>query len=300
MQQLQFYIVDAFVDPDKPFSGNPAAVVLLDNDDDIDDSTKQNIAGQFNLSETVFVSKLNRDQNGSRSLMIRWFTPTNEVELCGHATIAASYVLFERERSVRTLVYETKFGQRLECTMDGERRLNLNFPSNDPVQIECKQYRWIDQLVHAIIGELPMIDTSIVNIYWSESTKKLLLRMESKDGQLMLTNLKPDFHRLKEIDTDGMVRGVIITQKADRQRDGVHFWSRYFSPWNGINEDPVTGSSFTVLAPYWRKQLNENGTLYAKQVSSRSGLVRCTTMDNRVSIEGFARIFCLGTCHVYE
>lgn len=124
--------------------------------------------------------------------------------------------------------------------------LVLNFPANEPVPIHTNdQAKWFGTLYDSLIVGTENI--KLIEAQWSASTKKLLLRLDSTigDGQQVLTQLKPDFAQLAQLDTGDMVRGVIVTQKANIQRDKVHFWSRYFAPWNGIEEDPVTGSAHT-------------------------------------------------------
>lgn len=176
---------------------------------------------------------------------------------------------------------------------------------------------WLASLLRLTLGSL---EEQLVEVHWSEATKKLLIRLESIDGSLTLRQLKPDFRKLLLVDTGNMVRGLIVTQKANIKRDGVHFWSRYFAPMNGINEDPVTGSAHTgtrshdagnnqkstpllaVLAPYWKavyEQSNEQvSVLLAMQVSSRSGLVSNKVIGDRVLIGGQTKTFGKGSFNI--
>lgn len=308
---FQFFIVDAFIDPEKPFSGNPAAVVLLDNDSDISGSIKHDIAAQFNLSETAFVSKLPQSSAHDGQFLIRWMTPTNEVPLCGHATLAATHVLVNEKtnrfydvvKSCERVKFTTKFGSKLECSVEKEQsRLVLNFPVNKPVPIDVVstgQNQWFGKLYSSLLAGTDNV--KLLDVQWSASSKKLLLRLDSDKGKTqILTTLKPNFAELGQINSGDMVRGVIVTQKADIQADKVHFWSRYFTPWNGIDEDPVTGSAHTVLAPYWRENEPEyqqvSGVLLARQLSKRSGLMATqVSPDGRALLGGSARSFAQGT-----
>lgn len=208
------------------------------------------MASQFNLSETVFVSKLAAPQASEAQFLIRWLTPTTEVSLCGHATLAATHILL-KERHLfsaqvekgKSVKFATKYGTYIQCAKNNEN-LVLNFPLNEPLKLDADSYKWIKQFEKVLLGQC---SASLVDVQWSEGTNKLLLVVHSAEAEQVLTQIKPDFTRMLQINTDQMVRGLIVSQKANMKRDKVHFWSRYFSPWNGINEDPVTGSSFTGM-----------------------------------------------------
>lgn len=262
------------------------------------------------MSETAFVSKLPSTQVNDDTFLIRWFTSTIEVPLCGHATLATTHVLLnEKEhkfsnvlKSCKLIKYVTKDGSKLECLLGKMQSLTLNFPANQPVPFPTNdQPKWLATL-YTLMGANENI--KLIDVQWSASTKKLLLRLDSAsdDGQQILTKLKPNFAELERLDTGGMVRGVIVTQKATFLKDKVHFWSRYFAPWNGIEEDPVTGSAHTVLTPYWKKNEKEYqlvDVLLARQLSQRSGLIANQVSSNgRIHLSGIAKTFAKGTFQV--
>lgn len=196
----------------------------------------------------------------------------------------------------------------------------LNFPANEPVSIQTNdQPKWFDTLYNNLM--LGTENIKLVEVQWSASTKKLMLRLDSTsgDGQQILTQLKPNFAELEQLDTEEMVRGVIVTQKANIQKDKVHFWVRYFAPWNGIEEDPVTGSahtgmqwiyymlmllklSSTVLTPYWKRSEKEYqlvDVLLARQLSKRSGLIaNQVSPSGRILLSGIAKTFAKGSFKV--
>ncbi|KAH9423141.1 hypothetical protein DERP_007735 [Dermatophagoides pteronyssinus] len=298
MSQIEFYIVDAFVDSDRFFTGNPAAVIVLPCDDYLSDETKQKIAAEFNLSETVFVSSI----DAQTSLWsIRWFTPKAEVKLCGHATVAASYVL-AKIKGEKILRYENEFNKKLGAIYHEEDdSIELDFPSNEPQEIEDSN--WLQQIKEAVVGENHL--DRIESIHYSMTTGKLLIRLLDTETEDYLHEIQPNFQRLLQINTENQIKGVIVTQKPNNLgKDGIHFRSRYFAPWVGINEDPVTGSAHTVLTPFWSRcyQTECDQTVEefkAKQSSRRTGILICRLKidsDNnpRVSIKGKAKIFCHG------
>ncbi|KAH7641985.1 hypothetical protein DERF_002997 [Dermatophagoides farinae] len=298
MKKIQFYIVDAFVDPKSSFTGNSAAVIILPSDDYLSDVIKQKIAAEFNLSETVYVSPV----DGHSSLWsIRWFSPEAEVKLCGHATMAASYVL-AKLKGEKILRYKSEFNKKLETIYHEENdSIELDFPANDPQKMEDSE--WLQQIKEAVIGKDHL--DRILSIYHSMTTGKLLIRLRDAENDDYLQEIQPNFQQLLQIDTKNLIEGVIVTQKPNTlDSNGIHFRSRYFAPWVGINEDPVTGSAHTVLTPFWSRcyQTECNQTIQefkAKQSSRRTGLLVCQMkIDHennlRVSIKGKARIFCQG------
>lgn len=257
------YQVDAFTD--KPFGGNPAAVCLLE--ERLNKDTMKAIAAEMNLSETAFVRTLN-DQSfkESHEFTLRWFTPEMEVPLCGHATLATAWILFEEvKNNNEEITFNTKSGN-----LNAERKegVVLNFPTNTPVQEEPSQ-EILDGL-----GIVNYVDSS-----YSKKTNKLLITLSSEEK---VKNLRPDFSKLKSIITD--IRGVIVTSKGEDEYD---FISRYFAPWVGIDEDPVTGSAHTVLAPYWSSLLDKK-EMKSHQASDRGGELVVRIKDDRTELEGKA------------
>jgi len=254
------YQIDAFTD--RVFKGNPASVVPLDSW--LDDSTMQNIALENNLSETAFFVK------ESDRYSIRWFTPTSEVNLCGHATLATAFVIFNYiEKESKELTFDSKSGY-LKVYRD-ENHLTLDFPNQKPTKIETLEIFKNAFKVEPI--ELLKHEDYIV-VFENEQTIK---------------EISPELNELKKLD----LRGVIITAKGD----SVDFVSRFFAPNYGIDEDPVTGSAHSQLTPYWAERLNKT-KLIAKQLSKREGDLICELSDDRVKISGKAIEFMQGEINI--
>jgi PhzF family phenazine biosynthesis protein len=250
--KIPLYQVDAFTD--ELFHGNPAAICFLD--EWLDDILMQKIAMENNLSETAFVVKKN-DQ-----FHIRWFTPVAEVALCGHATLAAAHILFTQYGyKNNVIIFKSIHSGILKVRKDREY-LMLDFPAQ-----KIKKAIPPDKLIEGI-GKEP------IEVYKGK-TDYLLVYQNEKEIQA----ISPDFRILSTIN----VRGVIVTAKGDN----YDFVSRFFAPAVGVNEDPVTGSSHTILIPYWGKKLNKN-ELNAKQLSPRQGILKCRTNKDRVRISGKA------------
>ena len=277
--KVPIWTVDAFTS--SPFSGNPAAVCLLD--EDISDSTKQAIAAEMNISETCYITKpegvsfLTGQQFG-----LRWFTPTKEVPLCGHATLAAATVLFRVCNNANEVVkFETLSGV-LEARRKDEKVV-LDLPVNAPEPVKPGEF---EALVKQASCGLPVQETLL-----SSTTRKLLIRLEDSVSIERLQNISPDISKFCYLESSGKVAGIILTAKSSE----FHFISRYFAPWNGIPEDPVTGSAHTVLAPYWSKQLGlENMT--AKQCSRRGGVLELfISGPDRMEVAGEAVVVLEGS-----
>lgn len=260
--QHKIYQLDAFTD--KVFSGNPAAVCPLD--EWLSEDLLQKIAMENNLAETAFYVKQDHQYQ------IRWFTPKIEVDLCGHATLAAAYVLFHHENHTGNLInfYSPRSG-KLTVTKHGEF-LTLNFPTDIFETITSSEdlTRGFDILPIMILKG----KTDYVLVFENESDVK---------------NIKPDFSRISKVDA----RGVIVTAKGDN----VDFVSRFFAPQSGIDEDPVTGSAHTTLVPYWAKELNKT-ELSAIQLSERRGYLQCKFLGDRVEISGQAKMYLTGEIYI--
>ena len=254
---IPIYIVNAF--SSGPFTGNPAAVCPLDTW--LSDDQMQSIASQNNLSETVFFVKENA------SYAIRWFTPTIEVTLCGHATLAAAYVLFnELNYPKNEIRFQSKSG---ELKVIKEKNIiELNFPSEKLKEISVTKNLSED------LG-LAVLCAGIGRVF-------LLLEV-AKEEEVIKAN--PDMQLLKKLDA----AGVIITARGNT----ADFVSRVFAPQSGIDEDPVTGSAHCLLIPYWAQKLNKYN-LTAKQMSKRGGILYCNYAGNRVLIGGKAELFSKG------
>ena len=255
--ELPIFQVDAFTD--KPFKGNPAAVVLLDKW--LPDEVMQSIASENNLSETAFICL---EQNG---IGIRWFTPKTEVELCGHATLASAFVVFKYLKPpVDKLTFITQKSGNLFVTKTNNNWIEMDFP---PYSIKP---------VNAPIGLIDALGTKPLSIYEAGPDMLLVYGNEKE-----IRDIKPDFLNLAKINT----RGVIITAPREKNMINVDFVSRFFAPRLGISEDPVTGSAHCSLTPYWTKVLNKS-TVIGYQLSVRGGLLKCELKQDRVIISGQA------------
>lgn len=256
--KYKIYQVDAFAN--EVFSGNPAAVCPLDQW--MSDKLLQQIAMENNLSETAFYV-----QEGDHYLL-RWFTPTVEVDLCGHATLAAAFVLFNHENhSANTIDFFSPRSGRLSVKRENEY-LTLNFPTDVVEEIELT-----DELMNGF-------DLTPLKALKGKSDFILVYENENQ-----IKNLKPNLSQIAKVPG----RGVIATAKGD----SVDFVSRFFAPQVGVNEDPVTGSAHTTLTAYWAKQLGKT-TLTAAQLSARGGHLKCTLIGDRVEISGQAKLYMKG------
>jgi PhzF family phenazine biosynthesis protein len=255
--------IDAFAE--HVFEGNPAAICILEKWPA--DSLMQKIALENNLSETAFLVK------EAGSYHIRWFTPLVEVDLCGHATLAAGKLLFEQESfPAGELSLSSKSGV-LKVTKEPDGQLTLNFPVtpfepvNDPPESICRGLK-IDKAV----------------IYKGSFDYMAVL-----ENQQQVEKLDPDFNLLSTLDS----RGLVVTAPGDE----ADFVSRCFFPQSGINEDPVTGSAHTMMTPYWARVLGKN-KLSAIQLSARRGKLQCMLSGERVFMTGNAVIYLRGEIEV--
>ena len=254
--ELNLYQIDAFTD--KPFQGNPAAVIPLETW--LPDNTMQSIAEENNLPETAFFVPT---RNGFH---IRWYTPKTEVDLCGHATLAAAYVLFNIMKYNKDKIeFKSKSGTLTVLQKDDW--LVMDFPVQPPIPCNIP-----DEIVKAF-GKAP------IECLRSED---YIIVFETESDIL---SIRPDTDYLKKLD----LRGVIITARSEQ----YDFVSRFFAPKYGIDEDPVTGSSHTQLVPYWAQKLGK-AKMNAKQVSSRGGEIVCELHEDRVLISGKAVKFLQG------
>ncbi|XP_040025118.2 phenazine biosynthesis-like domain-containing protein 1 isoform X2 [Gasterosteus aculeatus] len=257
-----------------------SGVTNVTNSQELRDDLYQRIAAEMNLSETAFITRVNPSENfttGSR-FRLRWFTPTTEINLCGHATLASAAVLFKHKKNVNpNLVFETRSGD-LAVTQQGEGYV-MDFPLNPPTQEDANDFR---DVIKAAVGNHPIQD-----VYLCAQTKKLLVRLSDSCDRSVLTSLKVDPVALQRSETSGRVKGLIITMKGSPEiQPGYDFYSRYFAPWNGVPEDPVTGSAHTVLGSYWSNKLGKNKML-AYQCSSRGGELQLEVRpDGRINIFG--------------
>lgn len=258
--ELTLYQIDAFAN--EPFEGNPAAICPLV--EWLSEELMQSIASENNLSETAYFVKTGDDYH------IRWFTPTHEVDLCGHATLASAYVIFDiLGHDKPQITFESKSG--LLTVKRNNGRFEMDFPSQPPVPCDTPR-EILDAFKETPIECLKSEDYIVV------------FKAEAR-----ILNANPDLSLLSELD----LRGVAITSISNK----YDFVTRFFAPKYGINEDPVTGSAFTQLIPYWANKLNKNDLL-AKQVSRRGGEVICRYFGERVQISGKAAKYMVGTIEV--
>lgn len=264
MQNLQFYQVDAFTD--RLFSGNPAGVCILDTW--LSDELMQSIANENNLAETAFVVPSGND------FMIRWFTPAVEVDLCGHATLASAFVIFNLRNYSESPVRFHSLKSGLLKVERKEDLLILDFPADRLELCEGE----IISVTEEAIGATPL------EMYRGKSDYLAVVDYEST-----VREMKPDFEKIARLDS----RGLIVTSRGDN----VDFVSRFFAPNVGINEDPVTGSAHTSLIPLWSEKLGKK-ELVALQLSERGGRLVCELKNNRCHIGGNARLYLKGEIYL--
>ncbi|MFF3324792.1 PhzF family phenazine biosynthesis protein [Streptomyces sp. NPDC002889] len=261
---MRIRIVDAFTD--RPFAGNPAGVLLLDSDGFPDDSWLQHVATEVNLSETAFAHPL--PAGGEADWALRWFTPATEVDMCGHATLATAHVLHTTGTASGTVRFAARCGI-LTAAADEDGTLTLDFPTSPLTPVEIP-----DGLAEALGAEVVTAHDTGPHI------GDLLAELPDESA---VRGLDPDFAALVELSE----RGIIATAAADDPSAGYDFVSRGFFPRVGIDEDPVTGSAHTALAPFWSARLGHD-ELTGLQASARSGLVRTTLRGERTLLTGRA------------
>ncbi|WP_242203266.1 PhzF family phenazine biosynthesis protein [Aestuariivivens insulae] len=258
----KIYQIDAFTD--KVFSGNPAAVCPLETW--LEDAILQNIAMENNLAETAFYVKQGHQYE------IRWFTPEVEVDLCGHATLAAAFVLFNYENHTENKIdfYSPRSG--VLTVTKNEQLLTLNFPVDtiEAVPLSNEITRCFD-----------------LEPQWAYKGKTDYLFVFENENDIR--TITPRYSEISKLNG----RGVIITAKGN----AVDLVSRFFAPQSGINEDPVTGSAHTTLTPYWSKQLGKT-QLTALQLSKRGGYLQCNYLNERVEICGQCKLYLIGEIYL--
>ena len=256
--KLKVYIVNAFAET--TFGGNPAAVVYLR--EWLTEDLMQQIAAQHNLAETAYIIPHGDDY------AIRWFTPEVEVALCGHATLASAHVFFDHLGYKKDKVTFYSQSGPLHVSKSGDGKLTLDFPVDNPTKVESP----------AAIEE--GLKVNPIEVY--KGSTDYMAVLESRQA---IENLSPDFKILSQLNA----RGIIVTAKGD----SVDFVSRCFFPQSGVDEDPVTGSAHTTLAPYWAEKSGKK-QLTAIQLSKRRGYLDCEMAGDRVLISGNARTYLEG------
>ncbi|MFW6041181.1 MAG: PhzF family phenazine biosynthesis protein [Thermoplasmatota archaeon] len=261
---MKIYQVDAFTDT--PFSGNPAGVCILNRAKE--EKWMQNVAMEMNLSETAFLHKAGDYYN------LRWFTPEDEVDLCGHATLASSHILWEKGlvKKDKEIRFSTNSG--ILTAQRNKGWIEMDFPLE-----KVEKATPPDKLTKAL---------DIKPVYTGKSRFDYLIEVESENT---VREVEPNFNLLKKVKT----RGVMITSASYNKE--YDFVSRFFAPRVGVNEDPVTGSSHCSLGYYWKNRLNKN-KFKASQLSKRGGEIRVEVVeDKRVILGGQAVTVIEGEIH---
>lgn len=253
MQEVSIYQVDAFTS--KAFGGNPAAICPVDSFPD--DEVMQAIARENNLSETAFIVPVSPEGVGEKcDYYLRWFTPTIEVDLCGHATLAAAYVVFTHlEPGCERVRFETRSGCMLAVKDAATGRIHLHFPRLDPKLVSIP-----DGLTEAL--GVPIMEVR-------HRDRDFLIRCAD---ERMIERMHPNMTALEALAPFGFIVTAPAGEQANvgKETDPVDFVSRCFFPNHGIPEDPVTGSAHCLLTPYWAEQLGKE-RLHALQISKRGG-----------------------------
>ncbi|MFG3116067.1 PhzF family phenazine biosynthesis protein [Streptomyces sp. NPDC048197] len=261
---MRIRIVDAF--SERPFAGNPAGVLLLDSDAFPETDWLQQVAREVNLSETAFAHPL--PEGGDADWALRWLTPAAEVNMCGHATLATAHVLHSTGTAAGTVRFRTRSGV-LTTTAGDDGAITMDFPTAPLSPVE------VPPVVAAALGVdiLSAHDTG-------PNVGDLLVELADETSVRALT---PDFKAL----AGHGGRGVIATARAEDPAGGYDFFSRCFFPAVGIDEDPVTGSAHTALAPFWSARLGRN-SLVGLQGAARTGYVRTELRGDRTLLTGSA------------
>ena len=269
---MKMYQVDAFTQ--QLFKGNPAAVLVLD--DWLDDALMQNIALENNLAETAFVKRID-DEN----YQIRWFTPQVEVDFCGHATLASAFVLFKDYSQAKTIHFHVKDLGIFIIQQAQDGKIQMNFPIRQPQKV----IDYPELLNH-------VIDQPFKEVYLN--AQAYILVCESAQDVI---NATPNLANIRKIAEQYHVSTALTAESAGYDvtitaaSNDYDYVARYFAPHKGIDEDPVTGSMHTGLAPLWAEKLGKT-QLIGYQASARGGKLFCALQDNqRIEISGYAQLF---------
>ena len=257
--QLEINVVDAFTDT--VFKGNSAAVIITDNC--LADKLMQSIAFENNLSETAFIV---RDDDGIYH--IRWFSPLTEIAFCGHATLASAFVLFNKNPDVETIKFYAKAVGILTIVQTDDGKIQMDFPNTKPEKVK--------DIPDSLLAGLSVAP---VEVYKNTQAYFVIYNAEAD-----VLNVERDNERLKQL---APLDVVVTCQATSADYKDSDFISRYFWPANGGDEDPVTGSVHTGLAPLWAERLGKD-ELIAYQASKRGGILNCVVAGDRVLISGNA------------
>lgn len=262
--ELDIFVVDAFTE--HQFEGNSAAVIPLDNW--LEPALMQNIAMENNLSETAFIKKL-----ASNKYEIRWFSPLTEIDFCGHATLAASFVVFNSLNNDGEIEFFTLEVGSLFVNQLSDGRIEMSFPNQRPEVIE--------NIPPSLLKGLSYKPVQVL-----KNRQAYFAVMSSEDEVKTITYQSEYLKLLAPFD-------VVVTAESEQ----YDFISRYFWPANGGDEDPVTGSIHAGLAPYWAELLSKSN-LVAYQASKRGGVLFCSIDNDRVLVSGFGSLYMKGTIYV--
>lgn len=266
LMELEITVVDAFTHT--VFGGNPAAVIITE--EWLPDDLMQSIATENNLSETAFLVLSEPEK-----YQIRWFSPLTEIPFCGHATLASAFVLFNKAPKLSKIKFSAKSVGELQIKKTTSGKIQMNFPNTKPKKVET-----IPENLIAGLSIAP------ANVYCNSQAYFVIYESESEVLAVQRNN-----ERLKQLGP----LDVVVTCKSEANE--FDFISRYFWPANGGDEDPVTGSIHTGLAPFWAEKLGKND-LVAYQASERGGVLNCSVMGDRVVITGNAVQYLQGTITV--
>jgi PhzF family phenazine biosynthesis protein len=255
--KISFYQVDTFTN--ELFKGNPAAICVLEHW--LGEKVLQNIAAENNLSETAFLVQKNQTYD------IRWFTPTVEVDLCGHATLGSAFVIFNYlDKSSNKISFNSKSGELI--ALREKDFITLDFPTI------------LGQPCNAMERIASALDLQPLEVF--KGSMDYMAVLESEEG---VRQCRPNLNLIKDLDA----RGLVVTARGEK----ADFVSRWFGPQVGVKEDPVTGSAHCMLAPYWAKKLNKT-KLQAEQLSLRAGKIHCQVNGEHVLLSGEAVLYLQG------
>lgn len=264
--ELEIDVIDAFTD--SVFKGNPAAVIITDSW--LSDNMMQSIASENNLSETAFLVKYD-----NHSYDIRWFSPMTEIAFCGHATLASAFVLFGKMPEARVIEFSAKAVGKLSVVKTTSGHIQMDFPNTQPTKVET-------------IPDALKLGLSVNPTEVYRNDQAYFVVYPSEKNVLEVTRDNEILKQLAPYD-------VVVTSESTSEN--YDFSSRYFWPANGGDEDPVTGSIHTGLAPLWSDRLNKK-EMVAYQASERGGILNCTVKGDRVLISGKAVQYLKGSIRV--
>jgi len=268
MPTLPFFQVDAFAD--RPFAGNPAAICLLEAP--LTEQQMQAIAAENNLSETAFIDM--RGGADAPVLPLRWFTPTVEVDLCGHATLASGFVLLTEVAPRRPSVQFQTRGGTLTVARAGDGELLMDLPISRPQPVDAATKERL-----SAAARLPLRDVVRgATAHFAEVESASVVRQAS-----------PDLEAIRQTGTS-----LCLMAAGSGETGGLDFVSRFFAPAHGVPEDPVTGSAHCTLAPYWGARLDKT-QLRARQISRRVGDLTCQVLDDQVRLGGRCQLVITGS-----